>query len=194
MSDSEIRGPFRRTSSEVVYRNPWIHVREDRVVRPGGSPGLFGVVEMRPGVTVLALGEGGEVHLAREYKYAIEAYSMELISGAMDDGEAPLETGRRELREEAGLEATDWTDLGTVDPFTTVIRSPNRMFLARGLRAVETAADEDEPLDVHRVSWDEAVAMVLDGRITHAASCVAILKAKLHLDAETGAGPGGRTA
>ena len=104
----------------------------------------------------------------------------ELVSGAIEVGETPLEAAKRELCEEAGLEAHSWTELGVVDPFTTIVRSPNYMFVARGLRACSGARCEDrsegDELRVIRVPFSEALDAVLDWRITHAATCVAILR------------------
>jgi ADP-ribose pyrophosphatase len=170
-------GPFTLLSSREVYSNPWIRLREDRVIRPGGSTGLFGVIEMRSGSTVLALDEQQHACLVREFKYAVARESLELISGGLDNGESPLEAARRELREEAGLEAAEWIDLGVVDPFTTVVRSPNHMFLAVGVSPAARQPDEGEVLELVRVPLAELVEMVMRSEITHAATCVAVLKA-----------------
>ena len=70
------KGPYEILSTRDVYRNPWIAVREDRVVRPGGAEGFFGVVEMKEGATVLALDPHQDVHLVREFKYAVERDSL----------------------------------------------------------------------------------------------------------------------
>ena len=85
MTDSRPRahGPYKVLSSEPRYRNRWIAVREDRVIRPGGSEGLFGVVEMVPGSSVLAIDEENHAYLVREYKYALERDSLEAISGGV---------------------------------------------------------------------------------------------------------------
>src|SRR5215471_2564392 len=96
-------GPYTVLSSEARYRNRWIALREDRVIRPGGSEGLFGVVEMASGSSVLAIDADSNVFLVCEYKYAIGRDSLEVVSGAMDDGETPLVAAQRELREETGL-------------------------------------------------------------------------------------------
>src|SRR5215510_14916898 len=135
-------GPYKVLSSEPRYRNRWIALREDRVIRPGGSEGLFGVVEMASGSSVLAIDADGTVFLVREYKYAIGRDSLEVVSGAMDEGETPLAAAQRELREETGLVATDWQPMGAVDPFTTAIRCRNHLFLAREL-TLTVATPED---------------------------------------------------
>lgn len=172
------KGPFELRSSEKVYVNPWISVREDKVIRPGGKDGLFGVVTMLPGSSVLALDTKGNVILIKEYKYAVERETIEVVSGGIDTNETPLEAAKRELREEAGAEAKEWIALGTVDPFTTVVNSPNHLFLAKGLAQFAPHPDEGETIERLIVPYTEALRMVQRGEITHGASCVLILKAQ----------------
>ena len=170
------RGPFRRLSSRVVYQNPWITVREDKVVRPGGEEGVFGTVEKLPGASILPLDLEGNVYLAQEYKYAVDRTTVEVFSGGAEEGESPLEAARRELREELGMTARDWLDLGLVDPFTTIVSAPNHMFLARDLKAATASPDAGEQITAIRVPFADALTMVMRGDITHAASCVLVLK------------------
>jgi len=99
------------------------------------------------------------------------------MSGGLEEGETPLEGAKRELKEELGIEADQWVDLGMVDPFTTVVRSPNYMFLARNLRYGTGTPEEWEELEILKVPFSEAVAMVMRSEISHAASCICILKA-----------------
>src|SRR5438046_5804058 len=76
-----IRGPYTVQASREIYRNPWIHVREDRVRQPSGRDGVFGVVEMKQGASVLAVTDDLRVYLTREYKYAIARTSTEVMDG-----------------------------------------------------------------------------------------------------------------
>ena len=99
--------------------------------------------------------------------------------GGIDAGESPEAAARRELREELGITARELVDLGVCDPFTSVVVSPTRLFLARGLEFGETEREGTEQIHCRRVELAEALAMVDDGRITHAPSCLAILKASL---------------
>lgn len=179
MSDDRPRraGPYAVLSSQVQYQNPWMRVREDRVIRPGGSEGLFGVVEMVGGSSVLAIDHDDNVCLVREYKYAVGRDSLEVVSGAIDAGETPLEAARRELREEAGLIADEWHGLGTVDPFTTAIRCTNHLFLATSLSPTPADPDDGEEISLVRVPLEAALQMVLASEITHASSCILILRA-----------------
>src|SRR3989344_4829272 len=82
-------GPWMIKSSEIKYKNPWIEVREDIVIRPDGKDGIFGVVNMKAGVSILAF-DDEHVYLTKEFKYGIGAESIETISGGIDEGEEPL--------------------------------------------------------------------------------------------------------
>ncbi len=170
-------GPWTIRETHQVYRNPFIEVVEDRVTRPDGQPGLYGTVTMKPGVAVLPIDADGMAYLTREFRYAIGRESIEVAGGGIDEGESPLEASRREAREELGVEASEWIDLGRIDPFTAVVHSPAHLFLARGLSFSQTERDGTEVMETLKVPFDEAVRLVMDGTITHGPSCVLILKA-----------------
>lgn len=174
-------GPWVIREMVQKYKNPWIEVREDQVTRPDGTPGTYGVVAIRPGTSVLPFDDKGYVFLTREFRYAIGRKSVEVVSGGIDAEETPEEAGRRELREELGIEAGEWTCLGVVDPFTAVVCSPATLYLARHLTRVLSAREGTEMIEELKVRLDDAVAMVMDSRITHGPSCVLILKAYAYL-------------
>jgi hypothetical protein len=79
--EHETKGPYKVLSTREAYENPWLSVREDRVIRPGGKEGYFGIIEMKAGVFVLALTAQNEMCLVKEYKYG-KRDSIELVSGA----------------------------------------------------------------------------------------------------------------
>ncbi len=172
-------GPWQIKESTVVYENPWQKVREDAVVRPDGKDGIFSVLEMAPGVSVLAIEDDGTVYLTKEFRYAIGRDSVEVVSGAVDAGESPLEAGKRELQEEAGLEADEWIDLGSCDPYTSAINSPTQLYIARGLHEVPRALEPTEIIEIQKASLKEAAEMVIRGDIVHGSSSILILKAYL---------------
>ena len=147
-------GPWKIKSSVVKYENPWIEVREDQVIRPDGKDGLFGVVTMKSGASILALDDEGYVYLTEEFRYALGRISVEVVSGALDDGENLLQAAQRELKEEAGIEAEEWIDLGIVNPFTSIIDSPANIYLARKLRVTDDLRHEGtEFITLHKIKF-----------------------------------------
>ncbi len=168
--------------SRVVYDNPWIEVREDAVVRPDGGDGIYGVVRLkRPAVFVVALTDADEVVMVELYRYTTNKQSLEIVAGGTD-GEDPLVAAQRELREEAGLAAAEWTHLGTHDILNGVCDAQEIVYLARGLTVVDGEEQADEGITaVHRIGWAETMAMVRDGRITDGETVAALLYAALAL-------------
>lgn len=178
----EQRGPWKVKGSEVKYKNPWIEVREDAVIRPDGKDGAYGVVVQGAGVSVLALDSEGFVYLVNEFRYAINQWSLETVSGAIDEGEEPIQAAKRELKEEAGILAENWVDLGGVNPTSSVVSCHQQLFLARDLSFTDHDRDAVEILEVRKIKFTDAIQMVMDGEITYGPACVLILKAARYLE------------
>ena len=81
------KSPYKVLSSRKVYKNPWIHVREDKVVHPSGKEGIFGIVEMTHGVCVLPVNSAKEVFLVKEYRYGVEKEVLGLIGGTVENSD-----------------------------------------------------------------------------------------------------------
>ena len=171
------KGPWQVENTTQKYKSAWLELSEDAVIQPNGSPGLFATVKIRPGVSVIALDDDENVYLTSEYRYAIEQESIEVVSGAIEESEEPATAARRELREELGIEAKDWVYLGFVHPLTSMVYSPAHLFMAKQLSFFEPQTDDSEIIQMVKKTLTEAVEMVLESKITHAPSCVLILKA-----------------
>lgn len=170
--------PWKTLGSRVVYENPWISVREDDVIRPDGEPGIYGVVDTRIATGVVALTDDEQVYLVGQYRYTTDCYSWEIPEGGTDGDELPLAAAQRELREEAGVEAEHWEQLGGEIHLSNCISSEiGFVYLARGLTVGESAPDGTEELAVRAVPFAEALAMVDDGTITDGISIIALLRA-----------------
>ena len=180
-------GPWTIEGTVENYRDEFIEFYVDSVIKPDGERGTFAVARMPRGVSVLALDEDGFVHLTKEFRYAIGRESVEVVSGAIDEGEEAREAARRELREELGIEAEELIELGTVDAITSQAFCPVELFLARGLEFGEAQREGTEKIERVRMRFEDAVEDALESRITHAPSCVLILKAEKHLSAVRGA-------
>jgi 8-oxo-dGTP pyrophosphatase MutT (NUDIX family) len=174
-------GPWTIHETARKYEHKLVEVYEDSVTRPDGTPGTYSVVKIKPGAAVLAADDEGFVYLAREFRYAAGRECVEVVGGAIDEGEEPAEAARRELREELGIEAATLTPLGRVDPMTSLIDSPSHLFLATGLTFKEKQNEGSERIKTVRLQLDEAVRMALSGDITHGTSCTLILRARNHM-------------
>jgi 8-oxo-dGTP pyrophosphatase MutT (NUDIX family) len=179
----ERNGPWRVRSSRTVYRNPWLGIREDEVVRPDGTPGIYGVVELPGSIAVLATSETGDVPLVSQWRYPLRRMSLELPTGAIDADDAdPLAAARRELLEETGWDADEWHPLGTVDNSNGVSTDTTYLFLAVDAAPVPGAQRSHEDVTTLSLSTDRLPrlrASVLAGEITAAPSVAAILRAEV---------------
>ena len=167
------------------YDNPWITVTHREVTAPTGVDGIYGVVHFKNrAVGVVPLDDERRVWLVGQWRYTLDAWSWEIPEGGAPEGEAPLEAARRELAEECGLVAARWTPLLEIHTSNSVTDELGLVWLARGLSRAPgppTAGDLTERLDVRRVPFDEALEMVMDGRITDSLSMAALMKLALLL-------------
>lgn len=187
MSFDESKNPWRTLTSKDVYDNPWIHVREDAVVRPDGEEGIYGVVHFKNrAVGVLAF-EGDEIYLVGQYRYTLGRYSWEIPEGGCPEGEDPLAAAQRELEEETGLRARHWERLGEAYLSNSVTDEQAVWFLATGLEQGEQRPEGTEQINVCRVTFREALRMALGGEITDALSLLALM----HYQVTRGGGESG---
>jgi 8-oxo-dGTP pyrophosphatase MutT (NUDIX family) len=169
--------PWKTLSSRTAYENSWIRVREDSVIRPDGGPGIYGVVEIRPSVGIVALNERDEIVLVSQWRYCSNHCSLEIPRGGSHKGETDmLAVAKRELAEEAGIIAAHWEEIGWVDVCNGVTDDVQTLFFATGLSATAMQLDPEEDITVAWRPFTEAIQMVIDGRITEVCSVAAILK------------------
>jgi len=178
-------GPWTIKERAEKYRDEFITVYADSVVRPDGEPGTYATVHLKAGVSVLPIDTDGTIYLTRQFRYATGAESIEAVSGGMDEDDAS-ESAKRELREELGIEAGELVSLGRMDMDTSIVRSPVSLFLARGLKFTEAEQESTERIEPFRTTLDQAIEMVLQSEITHSPSCVLLLKAGRYLEGREG--------
>ena len=175
-----MEGRFVRHTRRVAYENPWITVWHDDVSRPDGSPGIYGVVHFRNlAAGAVVLDDEDRIVLVGQYRYTLGRGSWEIPEGGVPPDETPLEGIQRELREETGLEAAEWREIGRLDLSNSVTDEEAVLFLATGLHQGEATPEPTESIATRWVPFDEAVAMVRDGTITDAMSVAAILRVAL---------------
>jgi 8-oxo-dGDP phosphatase len=185
---------FEVRSSEYVYDGSIISLRVDEVAMPGGRTAKREVVEHYGAVAILALDEDDHVTLIHQYRHPIGRRNWELPAGLIDRlGEDPVETARRELIEEVGLVAADWSVLVDVAASPGFTDEVVRVYLATGLTTVERQAEGDEEADLvaRRFPLGEAVRMALAGEIVNAAAVGGLLAAHAVRTLDTPARPAG---
>lgn len=171
--------PWKTLSGKIIFENPWIRVREDSVINPVGNQATYTVVEARKlAAGVLAFTENEELYLVGQYRYPTKVYSWEIIEGGIEEGEDPLDGIKRELKEEAGLEALFWEELkgGEIHLSNCISDEKAIFFIARGLKEVKREPDPNEILAVKKLPFSQVYKMVLNGEIIDAMTIVAVLR------------------
>lgn len=175
--------PWPTTASRTVYENAWIAVTEDSVIRPDGTDGIYGVVELKnDAVFVVAITDADEVVLVTVDRHTIGS-SIEVPAGG-SDGEPALRAAERELLEETGFRAETWREIGTMHALNGVCRATEHVFLATGLTAVQSSEHERHAEGIHdvrTVPWAVALEMVRDGRIADGETVAALFYAAIAL-------------
>ena len=175
------RGRWRVRNRKVIYRNPYVALFEDRVIRPDGMKGVFAVFTMKPGASILPLDARGYIYFAREFHYAIGKVNLEAIAGGKEAGETPLAAAKRELREETGMTAKTWVPLNAVVGLTTNIAHHQNLYLAIGLRFGKAQPDQMEQIEIVKMPFARALAMAIDGRISEPYTCTLLMRAAHYL-------------
>jgi len=178
------KGVWKILDSEEKYKNDFLQLREDKVIKPDGEEGVYATIKLRDGIQVLAVDDKGIAHFVKEFRYAIERYDIESVGGTMNEGESAEQAAGRELKEELGIEAEIFTQLGNLHHSTSIISSNTILFLALNLRFGEKNQDENEQIKEIEIPLSKAVQMVYEGEFTHASTCILILRANHYLTKE----------
>jgi 8-oxo-dGTP pyrophosphatase MutT (NUDIX family) len=176
-----MENPWQTLSSRMVYENPWIQLREDQVIRPAGTPGIYGVVMYRNrAVGVIPIDEQDHTWLVGQYRYTQNRYEWEIPEGGCPAGESLEVAALRELREETGLLAERLELLaGDLQLSNSTTDELAYLYTAHGLTLGEAEPDETEQLQLKRVPVDEAIRMAMEGEIRDGMSVIALLKLAL---------------
>jgi 8-oxo-dGTP pyrophosphatase MutT (NUDIX family) len=168
---------FERRAKRTVYANPWIRFEAHDIVHPNGVVGEFGLVISPPASAVVVLDDDGAIWLTRQARFAIDAVILEIVKGGAEPGETPLAAAQRETREEIGVEAARWDDLGIAWELPSIVEHRVSLFLARDLRHVPVSHENIESIETVRMPFTAAVEAVLGGEIDDAITGVAVLRA-----------------
>ncbi|HEY5695453.1 MAG TPA: NUDIX hydrolase [Candidatus Saccharimonadales bacterium] len=178
-------GTWQTKSSKIVYDNPWIFVREDQVIFPNGKEGMYGVVESKSdAVFVIPIDSEDNVYLIQLEHYTTRELVLQCVAGRTD-GEPPVVAAKRELPEEAGLEAKEITPLSQVRIASGMTTFGATICLARGLTPNQEHIDEDEAVQtIAKFPVATIKQMILQGDIDNTESISSLLLAFLYLESQ----------
>lgn len=167
--------PYTRLAVRELYRNPWLAVEAHEIVHPTGESGehLLVVIPQACGVVVE---DGGELVFARQPRFGARKAVVEIVKGGRDVGESPLDCARRELREELGILAADWSDLGRLYEIPSIVSQPLSIFVARDLQYQAPDPEAQESIEIVRLRVDAALDAAFGGEIDDAVTVAALFR------------------
>jgi 8-oxo-dGTP pyrophosphatase MutT (NUDIX family) len=177
--------PWKTISQQTAYENAWIKVEHHEVLNPAGNPGIYGKVHFKnTAISIVPIDSEGFTYLVGQYRYTLNEYSWEVPEGgcSIAERESTLDAAKRELLEETGLVASEWTQLGEVYLSNSVSDEKAVMYIAQNLVQQQACPEETEQLKIRRLPLNEAIEMAKNGTITDALSVLTLLKIPaLHL-------------
>lgn len=168
----------RQTSSEEIYNGVILHVYKDGITLPDGKKSTRELIRHIGAVCVIPVTDEGEVIVEHQFRYPLNKVITEIPAGKLDSkDEDPLLAAQRELREETGYTADEWTDIGIFYSACAYSDEKIHMYMARKLHEGSRHLDEGEFINVRKVPIEELVQQVMNGEIGDSKTQVAILKA-----------------
>ena len=164
-----------RLSGALVYDGALLKVHRDLARLPDGSQGVREYIRHPGAVAIVPLFDDGSVLLERQFRYPHAREFIEVPAGKLEPNEPHLDTAKRELLEETGYTAQEWTRLGVIHTSIAYTDEAIELFVARKLSLQARNLDKGEFLEVLSVPFEEAIAMVRDGRITDAKTVASLL-------------------
>jgi 8-oxo-dGTP pyrophosphatase MutT (NUDIX family) len=170
--------PWASSSTEVAFDNPWLALTLHDATAPTGAPARYAAVRYKNlAIGILPLFDDGTLVLVGQHRFPLMDYSWELPEGGAPLDEDALDGAKRELREEAGLEAAQWREILAFQLSNSVTDERGHVYLATGLTAADCAPDPTEDLQLARVAFRVALDLALRGEIKDMITLAALLRA-----------------
>lgn len=177
-----MKNTWQKKKSRIVYKNKWIRVREDSIIRPSGSKGIYGVVQTSGSSAIAALNKKKEIILIKQWRYPLQHATIELPWGGRNSRESHLSAAKRELCEETGLTAKKWKSLGYINGCPGVVQEDTRLFLAKDLKQHQFTLDANEQHEqILTVPIKTAYEWACTGKINDATTIAGIVRVKKSL-------------
>lgn len=172
---------WKKLSSKVVHRNPWWKVHVDQVIRPDGNKGTYYYTKTRVTPCIIAVDVNNKIWLTHQTRYPIgNISSWETINGTVDKGETPLHAAKRELKEETGVTAKKWTNLGSIYASNGVSNEKVIVFVAEKLEHGKNNLDPTEDIKITSLPPQRIKAMIKTGKICCGITIAALYKYSLY--------------
>lgn len=170
-------------TNKTVYENPWLEIQHHEIINPSGNEGVYGVVHFKNlAIGIIPIDENGNTWIVGQHRYPLKQYSWELPEGGGDMNMPPVESAKKELKEEVGITAAKWTELMRIHTSNSVTDEYAIVFIAQDLTFGETEHEETEDITIRKLHFSELVEMVMNGEITDGITIAAVLKLQFMID------------
>ena len=168
-------------ASTAMYRGRVIEVTSERVRYASGREADLDLIRHPGAAAVVPVDHAGRVCVVRQYRHGVQDFLWEIPAGKLDAAEPPQTCAIRELQEETGVVATNWTPLGVYVPAPGIYTEIIHLYLARELQIGTPAPDVDEELEHQWIALPQAVDLALRGDWSDGKTVVGLLRAQYHL-------------
>lgn len=177
MKQKFINPTYKRLSSKVVYKGPFITVYEDTIIKPNNSKGIYSYVVVPQTVGIVPLDKENNIYLCRQYRYIFKSDCWGIPRGFANQGESSISAAERELKEEAGLVAQELTMIGSLKLSAGILNENCHVYLARNVIPLAVRKDEEKEIKkVEKFSFKKVLEMVEGNEIDDGLTVGAILK------------------
>lgn len=173
--------PFLTQGSQIVWSCPWFHVRQDEIILPDGSEGVFNIVQHPGAAWIIPVTADGKIVLLYHYRYTVDDWCWEVPAGGLMSGRTLEETAIEELEQEVGGKAADVSYVGRFYTANGICDEEAHIFLATGVTLGETYHEPAEVMEIHQLEISEVVSMARSGEISDGPTALAILLAEEQL-------------
>lgn len=150
-------------------------ITEEKIKFPDGHAFEYSYVDIKDGICILPI-INNKIGLIKQYRHIMQSYEWEVPAGMIDEGEAPIETAKRELLEETGYRTNNIRSLGLIYPSVGSTTEKIHLFYAECTEKGQSDLDATEEIEVFELSIEDVKAMIEHGDIKHAAGIIAIYK------------------
>ena len=134
MSSTDKKNPWTKLSQEDIYENPWIKLEEHNVINPSGGKGIYGKVHFKnTAIGIIPLDDKNNTWLVGQHRYVLNEWSWEIPEGGGNLDTDPVDSAKRELKEETGFTASSWKLVVRTHLSDSVSDEEGFIFLAEGL-------------------------------------------------------------
>ena len=162
-------------AKKLIYKSKLFTVEQEEILLPSGKKKKYDFVERLPTVIVFPITPSYELYLISEYRTLHKKRVIEAVAGHVNDGESPLQTAKRELKEEIGLSGAKWEKLAQIEAAGSVIKSSMSLFVVKDLEIGKPNPEEGEDIIILKMPIEEALGKVMAGEINISSAVIGIL-------------------